>query len=508
MSDKQRQKNSPQALPLSPLWSVREEAFQTALSALVERDTSVSAFSAYYDRDEELAAPKPYEVVNGVALVPLTGVLTRDRGWWSWLFGGTSIVQQRLDLMMAAQDEEVESILLYAYSPGGEVYGIADFADAVVEARKKKKVWAYAADECCSACYWAICRAERIIANSTAIVGSIGIMQVVEDWSAAYRKQGVKVKVFKSGEYKGAGVPGTSMTEEQEAETQRLVDAMADQFFEAVSTGRKLSDDQMETIATGQVWIGREALDMGLVDEIGTLEGALARLAPKEPATANNGMRRYGAQNTTPPTAGKQETSHMNWREKLAAALAKLGLHSMAGLVLGAQEDNMDALAQQLQAQVTTEAQAQIAAHPLIGPLATAGVTTSEQLAALIQQAQDGKEVRQAVQSRLNAAGVRLYKREGVTQEAVDSIVAAYKFLPLAQMTNAAEQWEKEADKLFGTNKTEPAKRQTAPTALTTVATDAHDPQESPLSEAERKNVRQTAEAAAGGGRASRNGQG
>lgn len=493
MSKETKSTTSSNRSPLSPLWLVRHEAFLASIARLQEID-----LSAYYGRADSLSEAeeaKPYPVQDGVALIHLNGYLTRDPSWWSWIFGGTSSMQTRLQVMQAAEDPDVESILLCVYSPGGEVYGVGDLYGAVIEAKKKKKVWAYIADEGCSAAYWAICGCNRIVCNATAIVGSIGIMSVVEDWSKAYQKAGVKVEVFKSGEHKGAEQPGTSMTEEQRAEKQRLVDAIADQFFGAVEEGRNLEGDALDAVTDGRVFVGQEAREMGLVDDIGTLETVLMRLKPKPAESTNQTRFRYGAATTNPPLAGKQETTAMNWREKLAAALAKRGLHVMAGLVMGAQEDNMEALAQQLHEQVEAEAKTLVASSqsPLLTALEAAEIKTPQALQTLIAEARDGRAASAEMDSVLEAAAVRRFGQGDWKQ-----YTQAYQHLPLATRKAVAEQWEKDADAALGTNPKTSAKRQTAPTALKTEATDADAEKPSVLSKEERGRVRATAERYAG----------
>jgi signal peptide peptidase SppA len=451
-----KQKIAGNAIPLSPFWLVRHEAFLASVARLMEID-----LSAYYDRTESVTEEKPYEVRDGVALIHLTGYLTRDLSWWSWYFGGTSSIRARMHVMQAAEDPDVSSILLCCYSPGGEVYGVGDLHDSIVAAGKKKKTWAYIADEGCSALYWAICGCQRIVCNATAIVGSIGIMSVVQDWSKAYQKAGIKVEVFKSGPHKGAGEEGTALSDEQRAEKQRLVDAIAEQFFAAVEDGRGLQDDALDAVTDGRVFVGQEALEMGLVDEIGTLEATLLRLKPKE-ANPNNSLRRtYGATNTTPPaqSGNKEKPMFRELIAKLAASFAKLGRHHMAAAALGADENNSDDLVTRLNGQIEAEVQSAIAANPMLTALSAAEVKTPEQLNQLIAQAVDGRAASEEVNKALQAAAVRRFGQGEWKQ-----YVEAYQHLPLAARKAVAEQWEKDAP--VQTTVQARAERQTAPTQL------------------------------------------
>jgi signal peptide peptidase SppA len=484
-----------QRIPLSPFWLVRHEALITSLAGLQEVD-----LSAYWETETEVES-KPYEVVDGVAIVPITGMLTRDGGWWTRYLGGTAVAHTRLMLMEAVNDAQVHTILLYVYSPGGEVYGISDFAGSVREANKTKKVWAYIADEGCSAAYWVASQAHRIVCNETALVGSIGVMSVVEDWSQAYRKQGVKVEVIKSGPYKGAGERGVPVTDDEKAERQRLVDAMADQFFDAVSEGRNLDEDALDAVTTGQVWIGEEAKALGLVDEINTLEGCLAKIQSK---TASNDVRRMYGANTQPALTGKKEnTMFRELYSKIAASFAKLGRNHLAAAALGADENNADDLVNRLNAQIESEVQTAVSANPMLAALNAAEIKTPQALQELLLSAKDGRDYSAAVTQEMEAAAVRLFGNKPGTEEGAKSYVAAYRHLPISERKKVTEQWNADADRLFGNTPTQPAQRQTAPTALQTAARDAEGGQKEVLSAEERNTVR-----AAVGGKPINNGGG
>ena len=185
-------------------------------------------------------------------------------------------------------------------------------------------------------------------------------------------------------------------------------------------------------------------------------------------------------------------------RDKLAAALARLGLNKLAAAVLGAQEDDAEGLAQRLSAEVHTEVQAQIAAHPLLAALTAAEIKTPEALSAILADATDGRAASEEANKALEAAATRRFGQGDWKQYA-----AAYRHLPLAERKSVAAQWEADADKMFGTAPNQRPERQTVPTGLPNVALDANGQNEPVLSEAERNSIR-----AAVGGTAIKNGGG
>jgi protease-4 len=217
-------------------------------------------------------------MVGNVAVIDLTGKLMKQA---ASMGGGTSTVQARRDIRAAANDDNVSAILLRIDSPGGTAAGTQELAQEIAAAGKGKPVWAYVDDMAASAAYWAASQADRIIANATAIVGSIGTYGVVQDLSGAAAMQGVKVHVIRAGAHKGAGTPGTEITAEQLQDMQRIVDGLNAHFLSGVQAGRGNKIANLEEIADGRAWLAADAKQMGLIDEIGSFDIALSKLQTK-----------------------------------------------------------------------------------------------------------------------------------------------------------------------------------------------------------------------------------
>lgn len=142
-----------------------------------------------------------------------------------------------------------------------------------------------------SAAYWGASAASEITANAAAIVGSIGTYAVVTDLSAAAENDGVKVHVVRAGEYKGAGVPGTEVTDEQLAEVQRLINSRNDFFLRAVSSGRSLPIAQVRELADGRVHPAKDALNLRLIDRIASFDDAFTAARKVAQETLNSPKR-------------------------------------------------------------------------------------------------------------------------------------------------------------------------------------------------------------------------
>lgn len=213
---------------------------------------------------------------KSIAFLKATGTLMKQAS----SFGGTSTIQLRRDVRQAAADPNVSAILLALDSPGGTTAGTADLAADVKAARRQKPVWAHVDDLCASAAYWVASQCDMVFANtSTALIGSIGTFLTVYDMSASAEREGIKTLVFKTGPLKGAGVPGTAVTDEQAAHFQKIVNDGQAAFDAAVRTGRGMTAAQLAAVRTGGVFGAPEALSLKLIDGVRSLDKTIEALA-------------------------------------------------------------------------------------------------------------------------------------------------------------------------------------------------------------------------------------
>ena len=212
---------------------------------------------------------------KSVAVIRVQGTLMKA----SSSLGGTGTVQMRRDIRKAAADADTSAIMLVIDSPGGTVAGTSDLSDEVRAATKKKPVYAFVQDLCASAAYWVASQADKIYANSdTAMIGSIGTFMSLMDMSKYAEKEGIEAVVFATGTLKGAGTPGTAVTEEQRGHFQSIVDQSQKSFDAAVKQGRGMTDKQMSAVRPGGVFLAQEAISNGLIDGVQPFESALSEL--------------------------------------------------------------------------------------------------------------------------------------------------------------------------------------------------------------------------------------
>jgi ClpP class serine protease len=157
-----------------------------------------------------------------------------------------------------------------------------------------------------SGAYWIASQAPRVLASShTTAVGSIGAYLLVYDTSAAAAQIGVRVHVVRSGEFKGAGVPGTVVTDPQLREWQRMVDQTAAAFVQAVAEGRRQPVSRVKSWADGRVHSAADAMQLGLIDGMGTAADAVAMITSgKASIIGKGGSAASGAPNHLAAAAG------------------------------------------------------------------------------------------------------------------------------------------------------------------------------------------------------------
>ncbi len=168
----------------------------------------------------------------------------------------------------------VKAILVRIDSPGGSVAPSQEIHEAIHRAREQKPVIASMASVAASGGYYIASAADKIFANPGTLTGSIGVAMQMRNLRDLMSKIGVDNKVIKSGELKDVGSPFRSMTPGEERYLQEVSDEIYDQFVEAVSTSRKMKQEEVEEIADGRILTGKRAQELGLVDEMGGLETA------------------------------------------------------------------------------------------------------------------------------------------------------------------------------------------------------------------------------------------
>jgi protease-4 len=192
--------------------------------------------------------------------------------------GGTKFARE---IRKLRQDKDVKAIVLRVNSPGGSATASEHIQRELRLAKQDKPVVVSMGAYAASGGYWISAYSDRIYAEPTTITGSIGVFGVQFDIEKLAGNLGVTFDRVKTGRFADAVTISRPKTPEELAIVQRMVDWIYDEFVRKVSEARNLPRAQVQEIAQGRVWSGAEALKLGLVDELGGLDAAIAFAAQK-----------------------------------------------------------------------------------------------------------------------------------------------------------------------------------------------------------------------------------
>ena len=242
--------------------------------------------------------PQGYQLQDGVALIPLRGVMAPRMNLMSQISGGTSTELFVRDVTAALNDPEAQSIVLLVDSPGGAVGGTMAAASVVMAARGVKPIATYSDGTMASAAYWVGSAADRVyVSSGVDQVGSIGVVASHVDVSKREEALGIKTTEIVAGRFKRISSQYGPLTESGRQSIQDQVDYLYSLFVGDVAAQRGVSVDQViADMADGRVFIGQQAVDAGLVDEVTTLSSVIAEMNDRA-ATAS----RFSASLPSPP---------------------------------------------------------------------------------------------------------------------------------------------------------------------------------------------------------------
>lgn len=214
-----------------------------------------------------------------VLLIPIEGTISNEeeRGFLSK--GPGLLDKVTMQLRKAEKDADIKTILLRVNSPGGGVTTSDILYHELLAFKQKtgKKIFVQMMDVGASGAYYLSMAADTIQVHPTTLTGSVGVITIVPNVVGLSEKVGVEVKTYKTGANKDTGSPFRRMTKEDDAYLQSIIDTMATRFYEIVQTRRHLSDAQMASVKTARVYLGKEAVQAGLVDSVGYLSDARSK---------------------------------------------------------------------------------------------------------------------------------------------------------------------------------------------------------------------------------------
>ena len=187
----------------------------------------------------------------------------------------------------ARRDKSVKGVVLRINSPGGTVTASELMHDEITRFRTTtgKPVVAALMDVAASGGYYVACACDEIIAQHSTVTGSIGVLLQTFDLTGTMAKLGVGADAITSGPNKEAGSPFSKMTEQQRAIFQNMISEFYEQFVSVVAAGRQgLDTDGVRALADGRVYTASQALELGLIDRIGTIRDAVSSVKERTEA--------------------------------------------------------------------------------------------------------------------------------------------------------------------------------------------------------------------------------
>jgi len=184
-------------------------------------------------------------------------------------------------LLDIADNDKIKAVVLRINSPGGSAYGSEQIWKAVSVVKSKKPIVVSMGDYAASGGYYIACNTDRIFAQPTTLTGSIGIFGIFPNIGGLTDKLGIKFDNVKTNKYSDFGATYRPMNTEERVILQRYINNGYELFTKRCAEGRDMNIDSLKAIAEGRIYSGTDAMRLGLVDEMGGLEEAIAFAAKK-----------------------------------------------------------------------------------------------------------------------------------------------------------------------------------------------------------------------------------
>ncbi|HBE4289476.1 TPA: S49 family peptidase [Escherichia coli] len=282
------------------------------------------------ETDEYMAGGKRparvYRVVNGIAVLPVTGTLVHRLGGMRPFSGMTGYDGIVACLQQAMADSQVRGILLDIDSPGGQAAGAFDCVDMIYRLRQQKPVWALCNDTACSAAMLLASACSRRLVTQTSRIGSIGVMMSHVSYAGHLAQAGVDITLIYAGAHKVDGNQFEALPAEVRQDMQQRIDAARRMFAEKVAMYTGLSVDAV-TGTEAAVFEGQSGIEAGLADELINASDAISVMA----TALNSNVRGGTMPQLTATEAAVQENQRVmgiltcqeaKGREQLATMLA------------------------------------------------------------------------------------------------------------------------------------------------------------------------------------------
>lgn len=214
-----------------------------------------------------------------IVVIPIRGHISDDEEEEMMRRKPSLVKEVVSQIKKAEMDPNVRGVVLKVHSPGGTITG----SDILYNELKKMKtnrdmpIVACMMDIATSGGYYVSLPADHIVAHRTTITGSVGVIFIRPKFQGLMEKIGVSIETSQSGQDKDMGSPFRPTTSREEKSFERIIDEMAELFKSRVVENRQISDANLREVMTAKVYTAKQALDLGLIDQIGFTDDALAK---------------------------------------------------------------------------------------------------------------------------------------------------------------------------------------------------------------------------------------
>ncbi len=210
-----------------------------------------------------------------VGVITISGIITSE-GVGTLLGPRVGGVRATIrQLRRAAEDDSIKAVVIRINSPGGSPAASQEIYREVAELAEEKPVVISMGDVAASGGYYVAAPASRIIASGSSVTGSIGVQMQYLQYYELMERIGVDGGSLVTGDYKDTGSPLRDMREDERKLLQSIIDDMYEQFVRDVAEAREMSEEEVRKLADGRVFTGEQALDAGLIDELGNFRHAV-----------------------------------------------------------------------------------------------------------------------------------------------------------------------------------------------------------------------------------------
>jgi protease-4 len=209
-----------------------------------------------------------YSLTPKIAVVPISGSIMTQRS--STLYGEAISSREIADIIrQVGDDSTVKGIVIDINSPGGSPVASDEISNVIDEVKKKKPVYALINDVGASGGFWIAMSADKIYASSMSTVGSIGVTATGFGLEDLMKEYNISYRRYVAGDKKDMGSAFREPTEEENEIISNILDEIHNNFIEHVANNRNMSKEEVESYATGEIFLGSYAKEIGFIDEIG-----------------------------------------------------------------------------------------------------------------------------------------------------------------------------------------------------------------------------------------------